>query len=113
MSGRRLAIVAPSRERGGAEEYLATLASAAAGAGWEVHAGLPPVPATATLRQQLRQTGIAVHALTIGDSHRPGKLGAAHRIATDFGNTAAYLARVRPAVVLTTLPYPEAAPGAL
>jgi glycosyltransferase involved in cell wall biosynthesis len=113
MSGRRLSIVAPSRERGGAEEYLAALAGAAVAAGWDVHAGLPPLAMTATLRRQLRQTGIAVHALTIGGPHRPGKLGAARRIATDFGKTAVYLARVKPAVVLTMLPHPEAAPGAV
>jgi glycosyltransferase involved in cell wall biosynthesis len=113
MSRRRLGIVAPSRERGGAEEYLATLAGAAVAAGWEVHVGLPPVSGTATLRRQLRQSGIAVHALTIGSSHRPGKLGAARRISTDFAKAAVYLARVKPAVVLTMLPHPEAAPGAV
>jgi glycosyltransferase involved in cell wall biosynthesis len=113
MSGRRLAIVAPSRERGGAEEYLVTLAGAAVRAGWEVHAGFPPAPATDTLRRQLRQIGVAEQALRIGSSHRPGKAGAARRIVTDFASTAAYLTRVRPAVALTMLPHPEAAPGAL
>jgi glycosyltransferase involved in cell wall biosynthesis len=113
MSRRRLAIVAPSRDRGGAEEYLATVARAAALAGWEVHAGLPRVPGTLGLRRELSQGAITVHTLAIGASHRPGKLGATRRIATDFLRTAAYLARVRPAVALVILPNPESAPGAL
>jgi glycosyltransferase involved in cell wall biosynthesis len=113
MSRRRLAIVAPSRERGGAEEYLATVARAAVPAGWEVHAGLPRVPGTVGLRRELSQAGVTVRGLAIGDSHPPGKLGATRRIATDFLRTAAYLARVRPAVALVILPNPESAPGAL
>jgi glycosyltransferase involved in cell wall biosynthesis len=113
MSRRRLAVVAPSRERGGAEEYLAMVARAAARAGWEVHAGLPRVPGTADFRRELSQGSLTVHALAIGDSHPPGKLGATRRIATDFLRTAAYLARVRPAVALVILPNPESAPGAL
>jgi glycosyltransferase involved in cell wall biosynthesis len=113
MSHRRLAIVAPSRERGGAEEYLATVAGAAVQAAWEVHAGLPRAPGTASLRRELSQSGVGMHALPIGDSHRPGKLGAARRLATDFLRMAAFLVRVRPAVALTILPNPEASPGAL
>jgi glycosyltransferase involved in cell wall biosynthesis len=113
MSPRRLAIVAPSTERGGAEDYVATVAGAAARSGWEVHAGLPPAPGIATLRRDLDQEGIAVHSVPIGAAHRPGKLGAAARIAADAVQTAAYLARVRPAVAFTMLPHPEASPGAL
>jgi glycosyltransferase involved in cell wall biosynthesis len=113
MARRRMAIVAPSRERGGAEEYLAIVASAAARSGWEVHAGLPPAPGVATLRRDLWQAGIAVHSVPIGASHRAGKVGAASRIAADAASTAAYLARVRPAVALIMVPNPEASPGAL
>src|SRR6266480_3761727 len=113
MSRRRLAVVAPSRERGGAEEYLAKVVRAAARAGWEVHAGLPRVPGTVGLRRELSQGSVTMHALAIGGSHRPGKLGATRRIATDFVRTAAYLARARPAVALVILPNPESAPGAL
>src|SRR5512133_3002836 len=113
MSHRRLAIVAPSRERGGAEEYLVTIAGAAARATWEVHAGLPRLPGTESIRRELFQCGVTVRALRIGDLHRPGKVGAARRIATDFLRTAVFLAQVRPAVVLIVLPHPEASPGAL
>ena len=113
MSRRRLAVVAPSRERGGAEEYLAKVVRAAARAGWEVHAGLPRVPGTVGFRRELSQGSVTMHALAIGGSHRPGKLGATRRIATDFVRTAAYLARARPAVALVILPNPESAPGAL
>jgi glycosyltransferase involved in cell wall biosynthesis len=113
MSRRRLAVVAPSRERGGAEEYLATVARAAARAGWDVDVGLPRVPGTVGFRRELSRGSITVHPLAIGDSHPPGKLGATRRIATDFLRTAAYLARVRPAVAMVMLPNPESAPGAL
>jgi glycosyltransferase involved in cell wall biosynthesis len=89
------------------------VARAAARAGWEVHAGLPRVPGTAGFRRELSQGSLTVHALAIGDAHPPGKLGATRRIATDFLRTAAYLARVRPAVALVILPNPESAPGAL
>jgi glycosyltransferase involved in cell wall biosynthesis len=89
------------------------VARAAARAGWEVHAGLPRVPGTAGFRRELSQGSLTVHGLAIGDSHPPGKLGAMRRIATDFLRTAAYLARVRPAVALVILPNPESAPGAL
>lgn len=113
MSRRRLAIVAPSRERGGAEDYLATVARGAAEKGWEVHAGLPSAPGIEALCRELDQDGIVVHSTPIGASHRPGKLGAAFRMAADVASTASYVARVRPAVVLTVLQHPEASPGAL
>jgi glycosyltransferase involved in cell wall biosynthesis len=78
-----------------------------------VHAGLPRVPGTVGFRRELSQGSLTVHALAIGDSHPPGKLGATRRIATDFLRTAAYLARARPAVALVILPNPESSPGAL
>jgi glycosyltransferase involved in cell wall biosynthesis len=113
MSRRRLAIVAPSCDRGGAEDYLATIARAAVAAGWEVHAGVSRAPGVATLRQDFREAGVELHPLPIGAPQVPGAAGAASQIARDLVSTAAYVARVQPAVALTMLPNPETSPGAM
>lgn len=57
----RLLIAFDSIQRGGAEEYALSLARGIAARGVEVHATFPVVAGTATLANDFRDAGIAVH----------------------------------------------------
>jgi glycosyltransferase involved in cell wall biosynthesis len=106
-----LAIVSPSREDGGAERYLRVIAQAAAHRGWHVHAGFPPLPATAALREQLRTMGVRCHSLPLAAT-QPRSRGEALRLAASQARmTLGLLRHVRPTTVLVVLPHPDQAPG--
>jgi glycosyltransferase involved in cell wall biosynthesis len=100
-----LALTVPMR--GGAEDYALTIAHAAVGQGWSVHAALPFGPGTATLRRDLRGTGIAVAPIAPVDGSacdgRDSSFYATLRAAAGFAQV---VRRCRPDVVHVTLPWP-------
>ncbi len=64
---RRLLIVSPSVERGGAEEYSLTLARAAISSGWEVHAAFCQRTSLRDLAKEFLAAGAQYHPLDISD----------------------------------------------
>lgn len=104
MAG-RLLILTPTQDRGGAEEYLLRLASAAAERGWEAVVGAELTPGTRTLAQELRSHPSAHYVnAPIRDWHRGGAT-------TQLFVTLWLLARIRPDVVMVVLPWPTRGTG--
>ncbi len=64
---RRLLIVLPSVERGGAEEYSLTLARVAISSGWEVHAAFCQRTSLRDLAKEFLAAGAQYHPLDISD----------------------------------------------
>jgi glycosyltransferase involved in cell wall biosynthesis len=108
---RRLAVVAPSWELGGAERYLKTITLAATNVGWQVHVGLPG--GAEGLNGFFDDPALHVHRLDVGAQHAPGKASAGLRLAADLARTIVYLGRLRPSLVLINLPTPMQCLGAL
>lgn len=105
---RRLLIVSPTTDRGGAEGYLLTVARAAVEAGWGVTVSLQSSPRTCEfVRQLLRVCGVRyIDAAIAGDRRRRG-------VARQAYETARLLARVRPSAVMTVLPWPDLGLGCM
>ncbi|HEY6396752.1 MAG TPA: glycosyltransferase, partial [Solirubrobacteraceae bacterium] len=106
-----LGIVFVSHEDGGAERYVRSLAEGALARRWSVHAAFPPIPATATLRDDLEAMGVHCHVLPV-PAERPA--GAAHAVrlaGAEARATLRWLRRVRPSATLTMLPHPDQSPG--
>ena len=93
----------PSTQRGGAEEYALTIASAAAQAGWQVSVAFPQTDGTASLQQDFREINIPYYPLAIADM-RAQYVGAS---LLRLSRTIALLLRLKPDVVLMVLPFPS------
>jgi glycosyltransferase involved in cell wall biosynthesis len=108
----RLAIVFPSREIGGAEQWVRTIAAAASARGWPVTACFPSVPQTDAFRDELGRLGIRITDLPIGAAHA-GFAGASVTAVREAVRTWSALAHARASTSLLMLPGPGQAIGAV
>ena len=100
----RLLIIFPSANRGGAENYALTIASAAVNEGWEIHAAFPKTEKTASLIQDFQDHGISYHALDIAPvGGRRFKLIREHL--PQFFKTLVLLTRLKPDAIQLTFPW--------
>ncbi|HZO36460.1 MAG TPA: glycosyltransferase family 4 protein [Solirubrobacteraceae bacterium] len=106
----RASFFTTSREDGGAEVYLRTVAAAAAARGIDVSCALPAVPATRGLCADLTAAGVTVVPANLGVGHH-GRWGALRSIAADVVGTMRVLRRTSAQRVLISLPTPESSPG--
>lgn len=60
-------IIFSSTQRGGAEEYALSIASAAINQGWQVHVAFPEQPGMNTLIQDLANLGVSYHPLNVAE----------------------------------------------
>ncbi len=111
--GPRLAILFPSREIGGAERYVRTIALAASARGWQVCVGFPVTATTDTFRAELERQAIESRDLTIGSAHREGWTWALLAALREAGRTWRLLASFRTTTSLVMLPHPDASIGAV
>ena len=104
----KLLVIFPSTERGGAEEYTLTLATAAVQAGWDVHAAFPEANGTTSLRQDFTRANIAHSPLNISNAtdHSFSRMSES---LLRFTRTLSLLLRLKPDAVLVVLPYPPLA----
>jgi glycosyltransferase involved in cell wall biosynthesis len=105
-------IVTPSRELGGTEAHLETIARGALHAGGGVTVALDPTPEIDPLRRALREAGARVVSLRIGQ-HRASLAGAVVALVRDTLAVGWRIVRERPRCVLVELPYPDASAGTL
>jgi glycosyltransferase involved in cell wall biosynthesis len=112
-TGSTLAIVSPSLEDGGAEQYIRIVAAAAARRGWTVHAGFPARTATERLRADLVRQGIVCHALEIGSQQPRGKRELLAKLLSEAALTRRMVHRAGAERTLLVLPHPDQAPGAV
>ena len=94
----------PSIERGGAEEYALTIASAAVTQGWEVHAAFPHRDETTSLIRDFSGAGVRCHPLEIGETGSRSQQTKQRHLAR-MGYTLWALSRVKPDVILLVLPW--------
>ncbi|MGB3294491.1 MAG: glycosyltransferase family 4 protein [Phormidesmis sp.] len=100
----RLLIITPSTLRGGVEEYILKIASAALEKGWDVYAAFPKTEGTVSLIRDFMAQGVVYHPLAITETNRRRR----SRLQKDLPNlirTAILLLRVRPDVAQIVLPY--------
>jgi glycosyltransferase involved in cell wall biosynthesis len=106
----KLLILLPSHARGGAEEQSLTIALAAVGRGWEVHAGLPALPGTVSLEQDFTAAGVTCHPLAIAEiPTRWRHLADSQRML----RTISVLLTIKPDVALIALPSPISGTGSI
>ena len=105
--GARMLILSPTDDRGGAEEYMLTVANAAVERGWEVTVSFELTLRTRSIAQELEDQDRAAYidARVLG-SHRRAVIRQAFA-------TARLLARVRPDVTMIVLPWPTAGVGCM
>jgi glycosyltransferase involved in cell wall biosynthesis len=109
----RLLALFPSRLRGGTEEYVLRIASAARREGWEVHGGWPQTPGLDSFLEDWRRGGMTFHPLDISaDDDSPRTLTPWHH-GVRCMRSLALLWKVRPTVVLLGLPWPLYGFGAI
>jgi glycosyltransferase involved in cell wall biosynthesis len=111
-SSTRLLALTTSQEDGGAEVYLRTVLAAATERGMTVTAALPPLEATAALRQDLDRAGVVVRPLHAG-RQAGSATGAALAVMRDAVEVGATILRTRPDRILINLPTTEATPGGM
>jgi glycosyltransferase involved in cell wall biosynthesis len=102
----RILIASLSPVRGGAEAYAATIASAAARAGWSVSMAAPDTEQMRPLLEQIRADGVT-HVRVPAPARRR-----LDRVRAILGFTAAVI-RTRPRVIQLVLPWPRSAFGHL
>jgi glycosyltransferase involved in cell wall biosynthesis len=112
-SATRLLVIFPSLARGGTEEYALRIASAARGAGWEVHGGWPDVAATRSVVADWKNRRMTYHPLGIPVANDSPKTLTRMHHAARCARTLALLWKVRPKVVLLALPWPTFGLGAI
>jgi glycosyltransferase involved in cell wall biosynthesis len=108
----KLLVISCSSQRGGLEEYVLTIASAALERGWDVHAACPKAPGTASLIQDFTTRRISYHSLEIDlPKSRRFRLFSEHL--PEFAKVLAILLKIRPTVVLLNLPWIDRCLGSL
>jgi glycosyltransferase involved in cell wall biosynthesis len=105
-------VVFSSTQRGGAEEYALTVASAAVKEGWEVHASFPKTEGTTTLIQDFRVKGVSYHCLKITEPS-VRKFRPVTEYLPQFAQTVALLLKIKPDVVMVNLPWPDQCLGSI
>jgi glycosyltransferase involved in cell wall biosynthesis len=95
-----------SQVRGGAEEYLLTLAKGAIALGWEVHAAFPIAEATAQLRQDFHSQGVTTHPLAVQE-RLGGRRKLAKSLSAQILRGLQVLNQVKPSVVHLNLPWAD------
>jgi glycosyltransferase involved in cell wall biosynthesis len=100
----KLLVIFPSANRGGAENYALTIASAAVKRGWDVQAAFPKTPKTASLIQDFQENGISYHPLDIAPvgGHR-FKFFREHL--PQFFKTLVLLSKLKPDVIQLNIPW--------
>lgn len=101
----KLLTIFPSTQRGGAEEYTLTIASAAVNQGWDVHGAFPQTDGTASLIRDFTEKNVHYHRLEISDAGSDS-LEASTKPYLRLARTVFLLLKIRPDVVLVTLPWP-------
>lgn len=98
----RLLIMSSSTERGGAEEYVLTIATGAIARDWDVHVGLPKAEGTASFVTDLTNRGSYYHQLNIAE----GKVYPFRWLdyLVNFIRSIVLLLKVRPNLVEINLP---------
>jgi glycosyltransferase involved in cell wall biosynthesis len=109
----RLLTIFPSTIRGGTEEYVFRIATAARHAGWEVHGAWPEAPGLRTFLREWQHQRMIYHRLAISVANDSPKTLTPLHHATRCARTLALLWKVRPKVVLLTLPWPTVGFGAI
>lgn len=101
MRQRRLLIASPTTARGGAETYMLEVASEAAKHGWDVTIALESAPGTVEVVREAQDRPEL--------SYVNARLSKARRSASliQAAETVRLLARVRPAVIMLVLPWPN------
>ena len=109
----RLLALIPSLTRGGLEEYVLRISTAACHAGWDVHGAWPDVAALESFRRDWTDRGMTYHRVDIGvENDSPRTLTSSHHLIR-FARTLRLLWTIRPRVVLVGLPWPTFALGPL
>jgi glycosyltransferase involved in cell wall biosynthesis len=109
----RLLSVFPSTLRGGTEEYILRIATAARAANWEVHGGWPRAVGLESFVGDWERHGMRYHPLKIAAiNDSPRTLTRSHHLVRCI-RTLALLWKVRPRVVLLGLPWPTVGLGAI
>jgi glycosyltransferase involved in cell wall biosynthesis len=99
----KLLIISPSTQRGGTEEYVSAIASAAAQAGWNVHAAFPKTEGTVSLIGDLDHQGVGYHRLDIAEA--PVQRGKTLRkYLPHLAQTLVLLLKLKPDVVQVNVP---------
>ncbi|HEY9882703.1 MAG TPA: glycosyltransferase family 4 protein, partial [Thermosynechococcaceae cyanobacterium] len=108
----KLLIITSATVRGGAEEYVLTIATAAVQAGWHTHVALPQADSNASLRQALADHHVSCHPLAIAE---PNSRGIQAMVAAFLRSvrTRALLLAVKPDVVLINLPWADHCLGSI
>lgn len=102
---KKLLILTPTTDRGGAENYALTIAKAAVDDGWDVHVAFQKTGKTNSLIQDFSSNGVTYHSSRIGDGYKnqPGKLD----LFFQFLRTLHILLKLKPDVAKVVLPYPN------
>jgi glycosyltransferase involved in cell wall biosynthesis len=108
----KLLVISCSSQRGGLEEYVLAIASAALERGWDVHAACPKAEGTASLIQDFTTKEISYHSLEIDlPKSRRFRLFSEHL--PEFAKVLLILLKIRPTVVLLNLPWIDRCLGSL
>jgi glycosyltransferase involved in cell wall biosynthesis len=108
----KLLIITSATVRGGAEEYVLTIATAAAQAGWHTHVALPQADSNASLRQALAAHHVSCHPLAIAEPSSRGIQAMVEALQRSI-RTRALLLAVKPDVVLINLPWADHCLGSI
>ncbi|MBD2036624.1 glycosyltransferase family 4 protein [Leptolyngbya sp. FACHB-321] len=108
----KLLIITSATVRGGAEEYVLTIAAAAIEAGWHTHVALPYADSNASLRQALEANHASCHPLAIAEPSSRGVQAMASAFLRSV-RTRALLLAIKPDVVLINLPWADHCLGSI
>ncbi|HEY9895939.1 MAG TPA: glycosyltransferase family 4 protein [Candidatus Sericytochromatia bacterium] len=108
----KLLIITSATVRGGAEEYVLTIATAAVQAGWHTHVALPQADSNASLRQALAAHHVSCHSLAIAEPNSRGIQAMVEALQRSI-RTRALLLAVKPDVVLINLPWADHCLGSI
>ena len=101
----KLLTIFPSTIRGGSEEYALTIAKAASGIGWEVHAAFPQTEGTDSVMKDFELAKITYHELDIvAVEGKKWKLFREH--IPHFSRSISLLKKISPNVVHVNVPWP-------
>jgi glycosyltransferase involved in cell wall biosynthesis len=99
----KILMITPTNARGGAEEYLLTIAAGALKEGWEVHTAFPDMETTASLVSDVLKRGITYHPLKICDFRIEPIITSLTQLSILF-RILLFLRKVKPDLVMISLP---------
>jgi glycosyltransferase involved in cell wall biosynthesis len=100
---KKLLIIFPSTQRGGAEEYTLTIAEAALQEGWKIHAAFPNTAGTISLIDDFTRQNIQYHQLDIGEVEGNKLISLTASLSRLF-KTYRLISKLNPDVILLNLP---------